>query len=978
MLDRELFRNPPVEYRSAPFWSLNDKLDPRNLRQQIRTMFESGMGGFFMHPRAGLLDPYLSDEFFEAIGVCIAEGKRLGMKPWLYDEDRFPSGFAGGFVMDRHPELGAKAIELRDGAVSVVDLPPTNRMHGKPYPDLAHPDVVATFIELTHDRYAKRFGVDFGTVIPGIFTDEPNFNPPAGDVPRLPWSSALPEFFSRMAGYDIVPHLKSLFLEEGDWRKIRVDYWKALTLLFRDSFTAQIERWCEEHCIALTGHFWEHVFPSPTYTGAVMPNYAHMRIPGIDVLFNTFERPDQVGNDLIVKEAASVADQLEKPRVLSETYGGSGWGLSFADQKRIVDWQFALGVNLVCQHLIHYSLRGYRKRDFPLSFGKTQPWSDSYSVLGDYIGRMSYALTRGTYVADVLVLHPSVSTWAYYSADDSPGTRQRIEQIGTAAKNVCSALNQLHVGYHLGDEIVMAEKASVADGALHIGTARYEVVVIPDAPVITRATFDILVKLVSSGGTVICVTEAPESIDGEESEETAALFGKSEIVHIGVALGAAIDNVREGLARTLVDLPSVTSRVAVTDREGNEARTVYVHRRTSVDGEILFLSNTSRAAEAAITVGIPWQGGSTVWDAATGKSWTHAGDTLAVTLPVAGSLLLTSGTRRGDPSAEEWPSPVTIGRMTERNFRLDDWRCDRINMNALTLKRATLATDDGEFSAEGDILELDDRLRDHLGIEHRGIGSYQPWAYSDEALSKTARVAAAFPFEADEGLATGSSAQLYVAVEEPGTYIVSVNGSRVRPSTRRFYNRAFRLCDIREHVQPGVNIIEVGCDRYSVMSGFEWIYLAGDFRVTRPSSSVPSDPLPAIAVETVPSVGDWTRRGYPYYSGSMRYTTHFDNMGGSRFVLAFGAIWMAAARVVVNGRTAGTVAFPPYEIDISEYIGKGRNTVVLEVMNTMQNRFGPHEESVDPGFVTPGSFYSTKDTYFAPSGFSGRAILKVE
>jgi hypothetical protein len=321
---------------------------------------------------------------------------------------------------------------------------------------------------------------------------------------------------------------------------------------------------------------------------------------------------------------------------------------------------------------------------------------------------------------------------------------------------------------------------------------------------------------------------------------------------------------------------------------------------------------------------------------------------------------------------------LTVGRSTERSFRLDDWRCDRVNMNALTLKRATLATSDGAFSAEGDILELDDRLRDHMGIERRGIHSFQPWAYTEEDLSATVHAAAAFPFEADNGVANGSSAQLYVAVEEPGTYVVKVNGSRVRPSTRRFYDRAFPLCDIREYVQPGVNIVEVGCERYSVMSGFEWIYLAGDFRVARPSSCLPSDPLPSIAVETVPSVGDWTIKGYPYYSGSMRYTTHFDNMGGQRFVLSFGAVWMACSRVVVNGRTAGFVAFPPYEIDISDFVGKGRNTVVLEVMNTMQNVLGPHDESIDPGFCTPGSFYAGADTYFQKSGFSGGAVLKVE
>lgn len=980
MLDRELFRNPPVEYRSAPFWSLNDKLDARFLRQQIRTMYEQGMGGYFMHPRAGLVDPYMSEEFLDAIAVCIEEGKRLGMKPWLYDEDRFPSGFAGGLVMERNPAFGGKALELRDGSVEIVDLPPTTRMHDKPYPDLSNPEVTAAFIEITHDVYAERFGSDFASLIPGIFTDEPHFNPGRGDGPRLPWSSALPSYFQERTGYDLLPHLASLFTDKGNWRKIRYDYWRSMTELFRDSFTRQIADWCEKHDIALTGHFWEHVFPSPLYTGATMPNYAAMQAPGIDMLFNSDSRPDQVGNDFIVKEVSSIGDQLSKRRVLSETYGASGWELNFADQKRIADWQFALGINLMCQHLVHYSLRGHRKRDFPLSFGKVQPWSDSYQYMGDYLGRMSYALTRGTYVADLLVLHPASSTWVYFSPVENRGLNQdeiggRLGEVGRTMKNLCVALNQLHVGYHLGDEMVLADSATVAKGAMHVGSVRYRAVLVPDMPVIARSTLDLLVRFVGSGGTVLLSAGPPTLLDGEESEELAAFFSKPEIVSLGIGTKASVGEMTSALEPALGD---VVTPVSVTDRDGAAAKRVYTHRRVAGDTEILFVCNVDRHEEAAVTIDVPWTGGATVWDGLTGDTYRHEGQTVAVTLPVAGSLLLSSNSGISDLPADKRPSPLMIGRATERSFRLDDWRCDRVNMNALTLKRATVETSDGGFSDEGDILRLDDRLRDHLGMEPRGGSSHQPWAYADEHLSVSADVKATLPFEADEGVATGSSAQLYVAVEEPGTYIVSVNGSAVRPSTRRLGDRVFRLCDIREYVQPGVNIIDVRCPRYTVTSGFEWLYLVGDFRVTRTTSCVPTDPLPAIAVETVPSVGDWTQRGYPYYSGSMRYTTHFDNMGGSRFILSAGTLWMVCARVVVNGRTAGTLALPPYEIDITEFVGKGRNTVVLEVMNSMQNLLGPHDESSESGFCTPGSFYTTKDTRFEKSGFAGSAMLKVD
>ena len=46
--------NPAMEYRPIPFWSWNEKLEPEELRRQVRAMHDAGLGGFFMHARGGL------------------------------------------------------------------------------------------------------------------------------------------------------------------------------------------------------------------------------------------------------------------------------------------------------------------------------------------------------------------------------------------------------------------------------------------------------------------------------------------------------------------------------------------------------------------------------------------------------------------------------------------------------------------------------------------------------------------------------------------------------------------------------------------------------------------------------------------------------------------------------------------------------------------------------------------------------------
>ena len=49
-LTGELFQNPSSEYRSAPFWAWNDKLDPNELTRQISIFKEMGFGGI-LHGR---------------------------------------------------------------------------------------------------------------------------------------------------------------------------------------------------------------------------------------------------------------------------------------------------------------------------------------------------------------------------------------------------------------------------------------------------------------------------------------------------------------------------------------------------------------------------------------------------------------------------------------------------------------------------------------------------------------------------------------------------------------------------------------------------------------------------------------------------------------------------------------------------------------------------------------------------------------
>ena len=109
-LSAELFANPTSEYRGTPFWAWNGKLSREELLRQIRIFKKMGLGGFHMHVRTGMDTPYLTEEFMDFIRFCIQTAKDEGMLAWLYDEDRWPSGTAGGSVTKEKTENARKSL----------------------------------------------------------------------------------------------------------------------------------------------------------------------------------------------------------------------------------------------------------------------------------------------------------------------------------------------------------------------------------------------------------------------------------------------------------------------------------------------------------------------------------------------------------------------------------------------------------------------------------------------------------------------------------------------------------------------------------------------------------------------------------------------------------------------------------------------------------------------------------------------------
>ena len=119
-----VLKNPPKEYRSAPFWGWNDKLQKENLGEQIEGFKRAGMGGFFIHSREGLETEYLSTEWMADVKFCVDKARENDLELWIYDEDKWPSGAAGGMVSRENPaEFTARALTMECGKAGKLVVP---------------------------------------------------------------------------------------------------------------------------------------------------------------------------------------------------------------------------------------------------------------------------------------------------------------------------------------------------------------------------------------------------------------------------------------------------------------------------------------------------------------------------------------------------------------------------------------------------------------------------------------------------------------------------------------------------------------------------------------------------------------------------------------------------------------------------------------------------------------------------------------
>lgn len=946
----------PQKVRPLSFWSWNGQMSRNELMDQINDFYAQGFGGFFIHSRAGLEIGYMSDEWFEACRISVEQAKLLGMDVYIYDEDGWPSGFAGGLV----PALGEKywfkrlcfsfgapkedphriiaAYREIPGGYLRIPLEQADDQSlyayyatDRHYVDLIYPDTVRQFILHTHEVYKSKLGSYFGNVIKGVFTDEPQLS-----CHQFHWSAHLPEEFERRAGYSLLDRLWLLKYDAPGYEKLRHDYFQTLHTMMLDYFTKPLSEWCGKNDLVLTGHYAceDGLCYQVLSNGGVMAQYEYMQLPGIDHLGRRLTSP------LLVRQVASVANQMGMHRILSETYGCSGWDISFEELAWIWGWQAVNGVNLPCFHLSAYTIKGLRKRDYPAFFSYQSPWFARLKLLTGWMNQINAMIHATTAVNRILVLSPITGYWCLASEGLSLSAHgiRLANQYRLLAENLLAA----QLPFDIGDETLLSRHGSVEGKQFRLGKCLYDTVIVAETPSLELHTIKLLTALQENGGRLIFINAYPELTAGES--------GKSDLSSLLVQSPLVVQN-RKAILEKYFLCQGYERDAQVLDENGRYSASdlVLSIRKSAGRTYVMLFNQLTSARSRKLLLKLP------------GRRSVHKQN------PTQGTLQRLSGMYSSKDTyvwvqleqyecavyevsdAGQEQVPCSVPPVPVHTQALKDFCVELLDDNALTLDYARYAINSGELSGDIHTIQLQELLYRQAANFSHDVNAVIEYRF-ESRISHTPR--------------------MYLCAETEGTACILVNGRVLSdPPVGYYMDKAILKYDITGYVQSGTNTIhltyriprlthylnvdemyETERNRFAYPFEIESIYITGDFDVDHQGSLVQYPDHHRIANasfflaecnEKKPE--DLTLQGLWFYRGDAAFTAAMNKPeAGMQVYIKVENPKCTLMDLYINETYALSLAVSPLTANITPYLTQERNTLKIIARGHNRNLLGPH------------------------------------
>lgn len=605
--------------------------------------------------------------------------------------------------------------------------------------------------------------------------------------------------------------------------------------------------------------------------------------------------------------------------------------------KRLGDWEFALGINTLNQHLAYMSLEGARKYDYPQSFSYHNPWWPYYGNLNKHFARLSMALSTGRQKNDVLVIEPTTTSWMYYRYTDS----NRITyKTGQAFQSFITKLEKAQAEYDLGSEDIIRRNGKVSGKQFIIGEAGYKTVVIPAGMEnINAETFALLKQFKTNGGQVM-VFDTLAYIDGK----------KDSCINQFVSKTIRFNGIRD-LNYTVLKKYLSNDKISFGILDTTKTK-LYHMRRTLADGQLLFLANSSidQSVQGSVYIaGKEVQLLNTFTGEITPYPSKKSGNgiSIAYALPEAGSMLLfvSNHPSKVKPAAAvaERSAPLTV--IPTSTLQITRMRPNVLNLDFCDVKMKDTLLKNTYFFIAGDYL-----------FKQHGFKDGDPWntsvQFKDETIRRdTFSTGSGFEITYHFRLDTKNTnnLQLKAVVERSYLWDVSINGVKLKPTEKEWWlDKDFSVFDISTYVHDGENSLQLIAPRMSVYAEIQPVYITGNFNLTPDTAAwqiVSAQPL---------KTGSWKEQGLPLYGHEVVYSKTFDLPDTKKKCFINPGKWKGTVALLkVNDKQVAILLGNETICDISKYIQAGTNKAELIITGSLKNTLGPHYNKPAPGMASP-------------------------
>lgn len=988
---KEKFRNPDKEYRAAPFWSWNDKLDNDLLKKQIGYFKEMGFGGFYMHPRGGMETQYMSEEYIAAIECCIKAAEQNEMYACLYDEDRWPSGFAGGLVT-KTAKYRQRAIYITDDEKKVPTLchsrekalqegkaylvgcydvclnekgylksyrcitrdeeaeftkyfaysktdELSGRYNNQTYTDIMQKDAIKEFISVTHNVFYKKFGDKYGKTVPNIFSDEPRHRPleliNIADENEIVyyWTYDFPETFEEEYGYNIVERLPKIVWDEEDTHSYeRYDFFEHITRRTEEAFFIQIKEALEKQGLEYSGHLMleNELYGQLRWGGDIMRYYPHFDIPGIDVLFDNIEF---IG----AKQVQSIVHQYGKKAMLSELYGVTGWDFDFKCLKMQGDWQAALGVSVRVPHLAMYSMKGAAKRDYPASFNYQSPWFKEFKNIEDHFARINTVFENSKPIVDVAVLHPIETVMLAVNKNNA----DYICKLEDKFNDIVNSLLYSNIDFDFINEANLCTQDVKCTNKLCIGDMSYSVVIVPPVKTMRKNTVEIFNQLIDNGVPVIFIGECPQYVDGKKNYEVKKLYERAKISSSDKLI-AELEKYRH-IKISYVD-KSKCNKIIYRFADKDDAKWLFIARAEKT-GKSSKERSSVRAEKVVISIKGEYQ--TEIYDTLSGEirraDYLNIDGTTYINydLYANDSLLLKLSGQKHESEEKKIDKPAYKTIIPEKvTYKKDEDNC-------IVLDMGSYSVDGSKYSDKMYFKRINDEACDVLNIVQTDA---QPYTEMNP-VKKSVYIKYEFYCE---DVIDG----LKLALENAEETEIYFNGQQIENKILSYFvDESIKTIGLPQS-EKGKNIIELKV-QFSKIRTLEPCYVLGDF-----DSSVNSDRI-YIKKRSSDEIEftSITKQGMSFYGGNILYKTRFYTEE-CRAEITVDKFVAPCIRVFVDGKDSGLIAFSPFNVYAE--LSEGEHELEFVCYGNRNNTFGPiHNIKIeDPNYYIMPSAWDYKSELY--------------